>query len=69
MKSIIIAIVTAIVAFAISYLMGAFVEVSFDITKWQFESRATVGGFCGFISFVLGVIAGLAYENSKSIRL
>jgi len=63
MKSIIIGLVTAIVVFAIFYLMASFVEASFDITKWSEDTRVTIGSFCGFLSLSIGILAGRAYQE------
>lgn len=66
MKSIIIAIVTAIVVFAIFYLLASFVEISFDIAKWTNEARITVGCWGGLIALVLGAFVWADNEGKQN---
>jgi len=50
--------------FCISYLLGAFIETSFDISKWKFESRQAVSILGGCMSFICSiVVVGILNEN------
>lgn len=43
----------ALFLFSICYLLGAFIETSFDITKWHNGTRSGVGIMGGFFSLVI----------------
>ena len=49
--------------FLVSYLLGAFYSVSFDISKWQQMTRLTVVIFGGLISFLASPL--LSEDDNK----
>jgi hypothetical protein len=48
--------------FALFYLIGSFYSVSFNISKWTFETKgfiSTIGGIFALISFVISFLFNL----------
>ena len=59
MKNIITSILAGLLMFCLFYLIGAFIEVSFDISKWSIDSRIMVGAIEGVFSFIVMFSVGL----------
>lgn len=57
MKNIAIFAFLFLLTFSLFYLVGAFVQVSFDISKWTETSRGCVGVF----GFLFSVIVPISY--------
>ncbi len=53
MKKIIVGVIIMTVLFSLFYLMGAFVETSFNIALWNEMTRGVVGVFGAMVSMVL----------------
>jgi hypothetical protein len=49
--------------FVFIYLMGSFYNVSFDISKWNVDSRFIVAMFGGFIFIMLATFPGYEFKN------
>jgi hypothetical protein len=54
---------SGIVVFLIIYLIGAFIQVSFDISTWSIDARILVGTLGGLLSFVRMVITSIFTLN------
>jgi len=61
-KNLIVSILYGALIFAFMYLIGSFVQISFDISKWSEDARVIVGAFGGFITLVL-IIAIFSIKN------
>lgn len=59
MKNIITSILAGVISFVLFYLIGAFVQTSFDITKWSESARVLVGSFGGIVSIFVMASTGL----------
>ena len=59
MKNTITSILAGLIIFLLFYLIGAFVQMSFDITKWSESARVLVGSFGGIVSIFVMAMAGL----------
>lgn len=55
-KNFVIGIISGIFVFSIFYLLGAFMQISFDISKWSEDARVLVGIFGGFFGILTIVI-------------
>lgn len=52
------------VSFALFYLIGCFIEVSFHVADWDKGTRGTIGIFGGLMAILLGgAIAANVREN------
>ena len=58
MKNTITSILAGLVTFLLFYLLGAFVELSFDISKWAEGARVIVGAIGGTLSICVMIVAG-----------
>ena len=58
MTNTITSILAGIVTFFLFYLLGAFVELSFDISKWTEAARVIVGVMGGVLSICVMIVAG-----------
>jgi hypothetical protein len=65
MKNVILGFVAGCSLFTIAYLLGSFVNTSFDIAKWTVDSRESVGGIGGLISIMV-VIATISLLHEDS---
>ena len=59
MRNIITSILAGLLMFCLFYLIGAFIEVSFDISKWSIDCRIMVGAIGGVFSFFVMFSVGL----------
>lgn len=66
MKAALIGLSVMVIIFTLGYLMGSFVENSFNIGNWDEKTRAIVGTFGGMIAIVFGGASMGAYAESKS---
>jgi len=62
MKKQLTAIISAVLAFFFCYSIGAFTQVSFDLSKWSEEARGLTGFIGGFISLFS---FAYSYDNYK----
>jgi hypothetical protein len=56
MKIIIYSLLYSLLIFGLFYLIGSFIETTFDIREWDSASRGVVGVFGGFASILVGLI-------------
>ena len=63
MKAIIYAFITMAVFFTIFYLMGCFIQNSFNIGNWTDAARGVVGSFGGSLSIVFGIAVGKSVDD------
>ena len=61
-KNLIISILYGALIFAFMYLIGSFVQISFDISKWSQDARFIVGALGGFTSLII-MIAIFSIKN------
>ncbi|RDY57558.1 hypothetical protein [Flagellimonas nanhaiensis] len=59
-KNIAKTIIGFILVFLLFYLIGSFIEASFDISTWDVTFKA----FMSFYGLILGVVAQLAIHNT-----
>lgn len=65
MKTLITSTLSGILSFLIFYLLGAFVQASFDISIWSIDARILVGILGGSISIII-MLAIIIHEITKN---
>lgn len=67
MKALISAFSTMVIFFLLFYLLGCFVQNSFNISNWTDTARSLIGCMGGLTSIVLGLLIGkvVAEENNN----
>lgn len=62
MKLILMTLFYSLLIFGIFYLLGSFIETTFDIKEWSSESRGVVGVLGGACSIIVG---GIYFTSTK----
>lgn len=64
MKNILTSTLTLLSIFGLFYMLGVFVQASFDITQWSFMGRYVIGVLGGIFAIV-GAVATFIYLQTK----
>lgn len=68
MKNLIKAFINTLTVFSIFYLGGVFINVSFDISKWNQNNRELTGSSATFICLMVFIASCIVYADQKNAK-